>query len=128
MKAVLGQSESGRTPFHPYIIAWQVFIAQSHWLPLGLCFLLHYQYWALNGSLRYPAAALHCEDLAAFTLQDQLLHMSQQITDEMEAEVHQLIILDLSLGSCTVGQFSKSLPVLMTRMNSTALLWLVHPL
>ena len=87
-----------------------------------------YQKWALSEHLRYSATALHCEDLVVLSLQDQLLHMLQQITDGMDVEVHQLITLDLSLSSCTVGQFPNSVPIFMTMMNSLALLWLVQPL
>ena len=67
-----------------------------------LCFLLHYQCWALTGTpLGYPAVALCCGNPAALGLQDQFLHMLQQIPDGVGQ--HLAVVLCLGRSACQLS-------------------------
>lgn len=92
-------------------------------LLLGLWFPLHHRSWALACTpLEYPAVVLCHGNSAALSLQDQHLHMLQQITDEVDIVVNQPIVLVLNLGSCRVRlPASSPLPALPDEVSSVAL-------
>lgn len=80
-------------------------------LLLGLWFPLHHGSWALVCTpLEYHAVVLCHGNSAALSLQDEHLHMLQQITDKVDFVENQPIALVLNLGSCRVGLPASSPP------------------
>jgi hypothetical protein len=96
VEAVLCQCAPQHTLL-PKQLYLQMIIEISHWSGSRSLVRLHYQYWILTETpFRYPMVVLCHGDPAALDLQDQPLH---KLTDEEDAGVGQIKVLDLGPGS-----------------------------